>query len=137
MLEIYSNNVTVPANTAIPLENVALKKGCSVTNSGTRTIQFNKAGVYKVDVNASVVSSTTTGTVSIELMKNGSLVPYAISTETVGDATGIHALAFSTLVTIPNNNSCCCANAPSVITVMNVGNGATFNNINVTITKVC
>lgn len=137
MIEVYSNNITVPAGTAIPLENLALKKGCTVTNSGTRTLQFNKAGVYKVDVSASVVSSTATGTVAIQLMKNGSLVPNAISTETVGDATGIHALAFSTLVTVPNNNSCCCTNIPTVITVMNNANAATYNNIDVVITKVC
>lgn len=139
MIELFSNNVIVASGVAIPLESVSLIKGNTVINSGTRTIQFNKSGIYKVDVNASAVSTTaTTGEITIQLMQNGVLAPYAIASETVANTTATHALGFSALVQVPNDNcNCCCKSVPTFITIMNEGVGATFSNINVVVTKIC
>lgn len=139
MIEVFSNGVSVASGVAIPLENVSILKGKTVINSGTRTIQFNKGGIYKVDVNATGVSTTaTTGEITIQLMQNGVLSPAAISSETVANATASHALSFSTLVQVPNDNcNCCCKSMPTIITIMNQGVATTFSNINVVVTKVC
>lgn len=138
MIQLYSNGVTVLSETAIPLENIALKKGCSVTNSGTRTLLFNKAGTYKIDVTASANSVTaTTGEITIQLAKNGVLQPGALSEETVASTTAIHALAFSALVVVPEDNSCKCCKSPTIVTIVNEGVDATFSNINVVVTKIC
>lgn len=138
MIEAYSNNIAVETNTPINMQNVSLEKGCSVKLQGTSTFVFKKCGVYLVDVNASLRSTTaTTGTVSIQLAKDGALSPDAISTETIGDATGIHALSFSKLITVPKSNTNCCCSAPTTMTINNVGVAATISNINVVITKIC
>lgn len=138
MIQLYSNGIAVASTVAIPLENVVIKKGCSTVNSGTRTIQLNKEGVYLVSVNATGVSTTaTTGDITIQLMKNGVLIPSAIASETVANTTATHALGFSALVTVPQNNSCKCSVMPTVISVMNEGVATTFNNINVVVTKIC
>lgn len=133
MIELFSANVTVPTATAIPLENVGLKRGCSVVNTGTRTLQFNKPGIYRVDVDASVNSETAvTGEVSIQLMVNGTLKQDAYSEETVASTTAAHALSFSTLVVVP----CSCL-TPVIAVVQNTGVDAVINHINVVVTKVC
>ena len=46
MLEIYSENITVGANSPIPFNNVSIKKGCTAVLSAPATVQFNKCGVY-------------------------------------------------------------------------------------------
>lgn len=139
MIELYSNNVVALADTAIPLESVSIKKGCSVINSGTRSIQFNKAGIYNIEVNASMLSTTaTSGELSIQIMQNGVLAPDAVSSETVTNTTGVHALGFSKLIQVPNdNNNCCCKTAPTIVNIINAGVDATIENINVVITKIC
>ena len=59
MLEAYSLNVTVPAESAIPFNNVSLQKGCTAILSGAATIQFNKCGIYMVEVDASSAAAAT------------------------------------------------------------------------------
>lgn len=122
MLEAYSLNIDVAADTAIPFQNVSLKKGCTAELSGANTIELNKCGVYMVSCDASASVSTT-----IQLYKDGVAVPQAQST-------GVTP-AFTTLVQVPDNNSCCpCASGVS-LQVMNT-TAATFTDVNVVITKV-
>jgi len=68
MLEAYSLNVEVAQNDSIPFNNISLAKGCSAVLSAPGTVQFNKSGVYMVDVDASI-ASTAAGQVSIQLAK--------------------------------------------------------------------
>lgn len=132
MIEVYSTNVIVPTLTAIPLENVSLKKGCSVVNTGTRTLQFNKPGIYRVDVSAVATSETAvTGEIEIQLMINGVLKPGATSAETVASTTAQHAFGFSTLVVVP-----CTCQTPLIAVVQNTGVDAVFDNIDVVVTKI-
>ena len=124
MLEVYSLNVTVPADTAIPLNNVSLKKGCTAVPSGASSIALNKCGVYMVACDASAEASTT-----IQLFKNGVAQPQAQSTGGTP--------AFTTLVQVEENNGCCACESPTVIQVVNTGTAeATFSQVNVAVTKV-
>ena len=77
MIQAYSLNVTVPANTSIPFNNVTLQKGCTAILNGDSTIQFNKCGIYMVEVDASSATAST-----IQLYKNGVAQPQAQSTGT-------------------------------------------------------
>lgn len=125
MLEVYSLNVTVPADSTIPFNNISLKKGCTATLNGVSSIELNKCGVYMVSVDASSATTTT-----IQLFKDGVAQPQAQSTGA--------SLHFTTLVQVPQNNSCCVCSEPTTIQVKNTGDAAsTFTNVNVVVTKVC
>ena len=122
MLEVYSTNVAVEANSAIPFENVSLRKGCTALLSGTNTIDLNKCGVYMVSADASAESS-----IMIQLYKNGVAQPQAQSTG--------GSPSFITLVQVPNNNSCNpCDSAVSLQLICDTA--ATLTNVNLTITKI-
>lgn len=124
MLEVYSLNVEVAADSAVPFNNVSLKKGCTATLSGNATINLNKCGVYMVSCDGSAEATTT-----IQLYKNGVAQPQAQSTGGTP--------AFVTLVQVDEDNSCCACASPTTLQVVNVGAAAaTFTDINVCITKV-
>ena len=123
MLEVYSNNIEIGANTVVPFDNVSLKKGCTATLSGTSTIDLNKCGVYMVSCSASAEASTT-----IQLYKNGIAQPQAQSTGTTP--------SFTTLVQVADNNSCCPCSSATSLQVMN-STATTLSNIDVVVTKVC
>ena len=122
MLEAYSVNVEVGANANIPFNSLSLQKGCTVEKTAPDTFAFNKCGVYMVEVDASTVTSTT-----IQLYKDGVAQPQAQST-------GITP-TFTTLVQVPNNNSCCPCASATTIQVRNTTAG-TFTDANIVITKV-
>lgn len=124
MLEVYSSNVAVGLDAAIPFNNVIIRKGCTAVESAPATIQLNKCGVYMVAVDGTAEAETT-----IELYKDGLTQPQAQSTGTT--------LGFTTLVQVPNNNSNCCCASPTVLQLMNTGAATTFPNINVVVTKIC
>lgn len=123
MLEKYSTNVAVGAESFIPFNNVTIQKGCTAISSSPETIQLNKCGVYMVSVDASAGTSTT-----IQLYKDGVAQPQAQATGT--------AISFNTLVQVPTNNSCKCCDAPVTLQVWNETAG-TFVNANVCVTKIC
>lgn len=135
MIEAYSNNVTVLTNASVPLNAVSLVKGCTATASGASTINLNKCGIYYVSVNATAIA-TTAGPITLQINVNGTPKADAIQTETAADTTSSHALSFSTLVQVAENNSCSPCTSPTAINVQNVGEGVTLSNINVVVTKV-
>lgn len=124
MLEVYSTDIDVAVNSAIPFNNVHIQKGCSAVASAPATIQLNKCGVYKVCVDASASAETT-----IELSRDGVLQPEAQSTGT--------SLSYTTLVQVPFDNTCSCCSRPTLLQVVNTGAAVTFTNINVVVTKIC
>lgn len=134
MLQAYSLNTTVAADTAIPFNTIRLEKGCTARLVSPTTVQLNKAGVYCIKVNASI-EPTAVGDVSIQLSKDGVLLPDAqsIATGAVGD---LESLSFDTLVQVPTNNSCACYVSPTTLQVIN-GPAATYDNITISVTKVC
>ena len=122
MLEIYSTDLGITADTYVPFQNVALKKGCTAELSGTNTITLNKCGVYMVSVDASATVATT-----LQLYKDGIAQPQA-------QATGTNP-SFVTLIQVSENNSCCPCASGTDLQIMN-GTETVLTDINCTITKV-
>lgn len=140
MIECYSNNVTVGSGNAVPFNNTVIKKGCTVEKSGASVIQFNTRGIYSVDINASVkaesLGSGSSGLLSIQLYKNGVAQSQAVSSTTASDTTSTHALSFTTLVQVPEDNSCCPCTSPTQCEILCTGIPAVIDNINVKVTKI-
>ena len=124
MLEVYSTDIEVAVNSAIPFNNVHIQKGCSAVASAPATIQLNKCGVYEISVDASASAETT-----IELSRDGILQPEAQSTGT--------SLSFTSLVQVPTSNTACCCSSPTQLQVFNTGAAVTLTNVNVVVTKIC
>jgi len=122
MIEAYSTNIAVGADTNIPFNSVSVQKGCTVTKTSTDTFNLNKCGIYMVSVDASTGTSTT-----IQLYKDGVAQPQAQSTGITPN--------FITLVQVPNNNSNCPCSSPTTIQVQNTTAG-TFTDANIVITKI-
>lgn len=139
MIECYSNNASVGADEAVVFTNTAIKKGCTVEAAGA-TIQFNKCGIYEVAVNASAVAPSATSSapvdVTLQLMKNGVAQPQAKATETVASESAKANLGFTTLVQVPENNSRNMCAAPTTCSIVNSGAAATFDSINIVVTKL-
>lgn len=122
MLEIYSTDLEITADTMIPFQNVSVKKGCTAELSGSNTIQLNKCGVYMVSVDASSSVATT-----LQLYKDGIAQPQAQGTGTTP--------SFMTLVQVSENNSCCPCTSGVTLQVMN-STEAVLSNVNCTVTKI-
>ena len=154
MIETYSKNIDVAESTAIPLNTIALMKGCTATKSGTTAIQLQRAGIYEVNVSAtaklqalaSAPTSTTDSTaaqatepnvIAIQLYKDNVTQPQAYSAVTASDTTSLHPLSFTTLIQVPTNNSQCCCSSPVTIDIVNQGADATYDTIDVVVTKIC
>jgi hypothetical protein len=135
MIEAYSKNVTVTTNSTIPLNNVAIDKGCGVSINGS-TITFNKCGVYKVTVSASTIA-TVIGVISFQLFKNGIAQTQAGTSETASDTTSLHSMSFTTFVQVPVNNCRCdSCTSPTTVNIVNTGVGTTYNNVDVVVDKI-
>ena len=122
MLEAYSLNVAVGANTAIPFNSVSLEKGCTAVLQSPTTIQFNKCGVYMISFDGTAAASTT-----VQLSKDGVLQPQAQST-------GVQP-NFTTLVQVTENNTCCPCSSPTLCRLVNT-TSTTFTDANVVVTKL-
>lgn len=132
MLEVYSNNVTVPANGSLALNNVSIVKGNSATKDGN-TISLNKCGVYEVTIDGSVTVPTGT-TVTVQMEKDNVLQAQALSTVTAV-ADQIIPFGFTTLVRVPFSNTPSPCSAPTLIDFISTEE-AVFNHINVVVTKL-
>ena len=134
MIETYSKNVNAATNEPINLNSVALFKGCSVVKQGASSLVFNKCGIYKLTCTASATAQEA-GEISIQLQKNGLLVPQTEMSVTAADTTSVHPIGFTTLVQVANNNTDCQCSIPTVIDIVNTGVGAVFD-IDVLVTKI-
>ena len=123
MLEAYSLNVAVEADSYVPFNSTSIIKGCTATKPSADTIDLNKCGVYMVSVDASAEASTT-----LQLYKDGVAQPQAQST-------GLTP-SFTTLVQVDKNNSCCACSSPTTIQIHN-STATTLTNANITVTKIC
>lgn len=136
MIEVYSQNIEVQENSFIPLNGVALKKGNSVVNSGTYDLVFNNCGIYVLTVSASASAATANSTLEISLVKDGISVPQAFSSVTAATEDSNYNLSFSTLIQVSKNNTPCVCSSPTICSIKNTGSVATFNNIDVVVTKL-
>lgn len=137
MLETYSQNITVLQNTAIPFNSTSIRKGCTAVKTDVNTIELNKSGIYMVSFDAVASTSTTSGNIVVQMSKNGTLEPQAITATTSTGTTDIESLSFVTLVQVSEDNSCNCCDSPVILKFLNTGIGATYVQANVVVTKIC
>ena len=136
MLELYSLNIDVEQNGSIPFNNVDLAKGCTAVLASPATVQFNKSGVYMIDVSASIEPAAA-GDVSIQLAKDGVLELGSFSTAT-GAADETTALGFTALVQVNRNNEPCnCSSNPVTCQLINTGQAGTMPIVRMVVTKIC
>lgn len=136
MLQVYSDNLAVAANTVYPFNNVVVDKGCAENLSAPATIQLNKAGIYLVEMDGFATPDAATE-VSVQLMVNGMTQPQAISTFVPAAVTDTRTFGFKTFVRVLENNcSCNYLAAPTTLQFMNGDTAVSDAHINVVITKI-
>ena len=134
MLQVYSTNLTVEANTAFPFNNVVVEKGCSAVLSAPATVQLNRRGIYMVKVDGFATPDAATE-VAVQLMVNGVAQPQAISSFVPASITDTRTFGFTTFVRVLENNcNCNCLTSPTTIQVMNGTTSLSDAHINMVIT---
>ena len=135
MLQAYSSDLDVAANTAFPFNNVTLDKGCGETLSAPASIQLNQRGVYLVEVDGFATPAAAT-LVSVQLYVNGVAQPQAISSFT-GVAASADTFGFKAFVQVSENNcQCNCISSPTVFQIRNGITALTDAHINIVVTKI-
>ena len=110
MLQAYSDNLAVAANTVFPFNNVVMDKGCAEALSAPATIQ---------------------------LYVNGVAQPQAITTFVPAAVTDTRTFGFKTFVRVAQNNcSCNCLSAPTTLQFVNGTTALSDAHINVVVTKI-
>ena len=136
MLQVYSSNLTVPANTPFSFNNVILDKGCGETLSAPATIQLNKQGVYLVEMDGFATPDAATE-VSVQLYVNGVAQPQAITTFVPAAVTDTRTFGFKTFVRVLQNNCPCnLLTAPTTLQFMNGTTDISEAHINVVVTQI-
>ena len=103
MLQAYSSNLTVAANTTYSFNNVSLDKGCAEALIAPSTIQLNKQGVYLVEMDGFATPEAATE-VSVQLLVNNVPQPQAISSFVPASITDTRTFGFKTFVRVLENN---------------------------------
>ena len=136
MLQVYSSNLAVTANTVFPFNNVVVDKGCAESLSAPATIQLNKQGVYLVEMDGFATPDAATE-VSVQLIVNGVAQPQAISTFVPAAITDTRTFGFKTFVRVLENNCPCnCLTSPTTLQFINGDTALSDAHINVVITKI-
>lgn len=136
MLQVYSSNLTVDANTPFSFNNVYADKGCGEALSAPASIQLNKRGIYLVEMDGFATPDAATE-VSVQLYVNNVPQPQAISTFVPAAVTDTRTFGFKTFVRVLENNcNCNCLTSPTVLQFMNGDTALTDAHINVIITLI-
>ena len=136
MLQVYSSNLAVDANTVFPFNNVVLDKGCGEALSAPATIQLNKQGIYLVEMDGFATPDAATA-VSVQLYVNGVAQPQAITSFVPASITDARTFGFKTFVRVLENNCPCnCLTSPTTLQFMNGETAISDAHINVVITKI-
>lgn len=135
MLEAYSRAQTIAVGDLVPFTSVSLKKGCTVELVGINTIQFNKCGIYMVSFNLSALA-TTAGNITVGMTKNGSPQLQASRTVTGATTTATVNVPITTLIQVPQTNSCSCCTSPTTIQFAVTGTGVIADS-DIVVTKIC
>jgi len=136
MLQAYSSNLTLTANTPIPFNNVVIDKGNSVKLVAPATVEIEQRGVYLVKVDGFGTGSAA-GDETIQLYVNGVAQPQAQSqfTTAAGD---IFNFEFNTLIQVKSNNcNCNCYTSPTILQVYVGDQDLTEGFANILVSKLC
>lgn len=136
MLQVYSYNIDIDANSAIPFNNIVINKGAAEKLTAPASIELEQRGIYMVKVDGFGTGSAA-GTGVIQLYVNGVAQPQAQSQFTTAAGNVIN-FGFNTLVQVPQSNcSCNCYTSPTVLQIRANDQALTEANINVIVTKLC
>ena len=135
MINSYSNiSQSVAADSTINFDITKILTGCTVIHAdGTPTFTLTKPGYYIVSFDG-VVTGTTAGIVTVELLNGNTPVPGAVASTTIA-TDEVATLNFSTIVRVLP--SCPSIDNTTKLTIVNSGVDATFTNSNINITKLC
>ncbi len=136
MLQVYSSNLAIDANTVFPFNNIAIDKGCGEVLSAPATIQLNKAGIYLVEMDGFATPDAAT-VVSVQLLVNGVAQPQAITSFVPASVTDTRTFGFKTFVRVQENNcKCNCLTSPTTLQFINGTTAISDAHINVVVTKI-
>lgn len=117
----------------IPYDTINTQ-GCCVEQSGSTGIKIKGEGTYIVIFEATATEGGTAGLLTVQLEKDGTLIPGALSSATSTAATDIVNFAISDVIEL--KRSCLCIDNSATITVVNSGTGATFTNAYLKVIKL-
>lgn len=118
----------VAVNGIIPLGTIVRRYGCNCNLNGNG-IAINGQGYYDVDVSVEAVPDAT-GTVTVQLLKDGVAVPGATAAATVAAVANTVTLAFPATVRLG------CCSTGSVLTLLLTGAASTVNNVAARVEKI-
>ncbi len=135
MINSYSLiSQAVAADGTLNFDTTRVLTGCTVKHAdGTPTFTLTKPGYYFVTFDG-VITGTTAGIVTVELLNGTEAVPAALASTTVA-ADAVETLNFATIVRVLP--SCPSIDNTTKLTVANTGVATTFTSANINITKLC
>lgn len=135
MISSYSIiSQAVAADGTLNFDTTRVLTGCTVKHAdGTPTFTLTKPGYYFVTFDG-VISGTTAGTVTVELLNGTDAVPAALASTTVA-ADDVATLNFTTIVRVLP--SCPSIDNTTKLSIANTGVATTFTTANINITKLC
>lgn len=107
--------------------------GCSIAFSGGTGIEIKTPGIYHIIFNG--VASGAAGEITVQLMKNGVLIPGTETTIATTGATDLENISFSTIIEVLP--SCSCINNNVELTIQNTGIAAVFASASINVVKLC
>ena len=135
MINSYSIiSQAVAADGTLNFDISRILTGCTVKHAdGTPTFTLTKPGYYFVTFDG-VISGTTAGIVTVELLNGTDVVPAALASTTVA-ADAVETLNFATIVRVLP--SCPSIDNTTKLSIANTGVATTFTSANINITKLC
>lgn len=135
MINSYSLiSQAVAADGTLNFDTTRVLTGCTVKHAdGTPTFTLTKPGYYFVTFDG-VITGTTAGIVTVELLNGADAVPAALASTTVA-ADAVETLNFTTIVRVLP--SCPSIDNTTKLSVANTGVATTFTSANINITKLC
>ena len=135
MINAYTNiSQAIAADGTLNFDTTRVLTGCTVKHAdGTPTFTLTKPGYYFVNFDG-VITGTTAGTVTVELLNGATPVPGATASTSVA-VDDIDTLNFATIIRVLP--SCPAIDNTTKLSILNAGVGVTFTNANIVITKLC
>lgn len=135
MINSYSIiSQAIAADGTLNFDTTRVLTGCTVKHAdGTPTFTLTKPGYYFVNFDG-VITGTTAGTVTVELLNGATPVPGATASTSVA-VDDIDTLNFATIIRVLP--SCPSIDNTTKLSILNAGVGVTFTNANIVITKLC
>ena len=135
MINSYSLvSQAVAVDGTLNFDTTRVLTGCTVKHAdGTPTFTLTKPGYYFVTFDG-VITGTTAGIVTVELLNGTDAVPAALASTTIA-ADAVDTLNFSTIIRVLP--SCPAIDNTTKLSVANTGVATTFTIANINITKLC